>query len=327
LHTLLLPILRDLSDGQFHSGTQLALQHQISRASVSNIIAGAASMGIVVYKVRGRGYQLANIPDWLDADKIRAAMPSTTALYRIDIVDSIDSTNTALLHAADSTPHRHCLVAEQQTAGRGRRGRVWQSLLGGSLTCSIRWRFNQGMAALAGLSLAVGIALIRTLHQLGIKDAQLKWPNDLLWQQRKLAGILIEVQGDMNGPTTAIIGIGINIQLPAAMRASIDQAVTDTQEILGHSLSRNTLLATLLTELNHVMDEFERNGLQNLRSEWNAAHAYADQPVQIQMSNGTRIQGIAVGIADNGALLLLTDDDKQISIHSGEVHHARRYSA
>jgi BirA family biotin operon repressor/biotin-[acetyl-CoA-carboxylase] ligase len=319
-----LPILRSLSDGQFHSGTALAQQHQISRASVCNIIAGAADLGITVHKVRGRGYQLASRPDWLDADTIRANIPATIAPYRLDIVDSIASTNATLLHATDDAPHRHCLVAEQQTAGRGRRGRVWQSVLGGSLTCSIRWRFNQGIATLAGLSLAVGVALIRSLQQLGCQGVQLKWPNDVLWQQRKLAGILIEVQGDMNGPSMAIIGIGINMQLPATTRDQIDQAVTDIQEILGSPLSRNLLLATLLTQLNEVMDEFERNGLHNLRNDWQAAHAYADQPVQIHMSNGQVIQGIAVGLAENGALILHTDDDKQISVHSGEVQSARK---
>lgn len=324
MHTLLLPILRSLSDGQFHSGTTLAQQHQVSRATVCNIIAGAADLGITVHKVRGRGYQLASRPDWLNADTIRSTIPTTTSPYRLDVVDSIASTNATLLHATDDAPHRHCLVAEQQTAGRGRRGRVWQSILGGSLTCSIRWRFNQGIATLAGLSLAVGVALIRSLQQLGCEGVQLKWPNDVLWQQRKLAGILIEVQGDMNGPSIAIIGIGINMQLPAAARDQIDQAVTDIQEILGTPLSRNALLATLLTQLADVMDEFERNGLHNLRKTWQAAHAYADQPIKIHMSNGQIIQGIAVGLAENGALLLHTDDDKQISVHSGEVHSARR---
>jgi BirA family biotin operon repressor/biotin-[acetyl-CoA-carboxylase] ligase len=319
-----LPILRSLSDGQFHSGTKLALQHQISRASVCNIIAGAADLGITVHKVRGRGYQLASRPDWLDAEAIHTNMPATTAPYQLEIVDSIASTNATLLHATNDAPHRHCLVAEQQTAGRGRRGKVWQSVLGGSLTCSIRWRFNQGIATLAGLSLAVGVALIRSLQQLGCEGIQLKWPNDLLWQQRKLAGILIEVQGDMNGPSTAIIGIGINMKLPATARNQIDQAVTDIQEILGHPLSRNVLLGTLLIQLADVMDDFERNGLHNLQKAWQTAHAYADQPVQIHMSNGQIIQGIAVGLAENGALLLRTDDDKQISVHSGEVHSARK---
>lgn len=332
LHTLLLPILRSLSDGQFHSGTQLAQQYQISRASVCNIIAGAADIGIAVNKVRGRGYQLATRPDWLNADSIRAAMADLTANdtpnhYTLDIVDSIDSTNAALLRATDTAPHCHCLVAEHQSAGRGRRGRVWQSVLGGSLTCSIRWRFNQGIATLAGLSLAVGVALIRSLNQLGCAGVQLKWPNDVLSQQRKLAGILIEVQGDMNGPSVAIIGIGINMQLPTATREHIDQAVTDIQEVLGAPLSRNTLLATLLTQLADVMDEFERNGLHNLRAEWQTAHAYANQAVQIHMSNGQIINGIAAGLADNGALLLHTDDGKQISVHSGEVHSARKFTS
>lgn len=280
-------------------------------------------MGIIVHKIRGRGYQLPISPDWLDTAVIQRLLDAHAIDFSIELVDHIDSTNAALLRAPGDAAHRHCLAAEVQYAGRGRRGRIWQSTLGGSLTCSIRWRFNQGIATLAGLSLAVAVALLRTLRKFKIDDIQLKWPNDVLWQNRKLAGILIEVQGEANGPSVAIIGIGINLQLPPEVRASIDQAVTDLTEIVGHRVARNDLLATLLYNLNQVMADFEQHGLTTLRHEWHAAHAFTGQPVRVLMANGSEITGEATGLADNGALLLRTADDKQIAIHSGEVHLIR----
>ena len=331
MHILLIPVLRTLSDGKFHSGTLLAEQYGVSRASICNVLKNAGLMGINVHKVRGRGYQLPTSPDWLDTAAIQRLLNSQgsqsklAGQFSIELADRIDSTNAALLRATTDATHLHCLVAEIQYAGRGRRGQVWQSTLGGSLTCSIRWCFSQGIATLAGLSLAVAVALLRTLHQFGIADAQLKWPNDVLWQYRKLAGILIEVHGEANGPSVAIIGIGINLHLPPAVRANIDQAVTDVAEILGHPIGRNELLATLLYHLNYVMAEFELRGLTMLRHEWQTAHAFTDKQVRVLMANGSEITGQATGLANNGALLLRTDDDKQIAINSGEVQFSRRF--
>ena len=204
MHILLLPLLRALSDGKFRSGVALAQQFGVSRASVCNALNAATDMGITLHKIRGRGYRMPVAPEWLDADRIKMALGADANNFSLEVINTIDSTNAALLRASQDVPHRHCLVAETQYAGRGRRGRVWQSVLGGSLTCSICWRFNQGIAALAGLSLAVGVALLRTLGHFGISSVQLKWPNDVLWQSRKLAGILIEVQGDVSGPSVAI---------------------------------------------------------------------------------------------------------------------------
>lgn len=324
MHTLLLPLLRTLSDGKFHSGVTLAQQFGVSRASVCNTLDHASTLGITLHKIRGRGYRMPDVPDWLDAESIKAALGAAADHFSIEVVSSIDSTNAALLRAPADAPHRHCLVAETQLAGRGRRGRVWQSILGGSLTCSIRWRFNQGIAALAGLSLAVGVSLLRTLQQADVPGIQLKWPNDVLWQYRKLAGILIEVQGDVTGPSVAIIGIGINIKLPAAFREQIDQAVTDLSEIQGSPIARNKLLAALLLNLNNVMQEFELSGLNKLREEWQAAHAYSNKPVRVLMANGHDLTGTVTGLGVNGELLLQTADDKQIAVNSGEVFLTRK---
>ncbi len=326
MHPLLIPLLRILSDGKFHAGSDLAQQLNISRATVSNILKSATAVSIQVFKVRGRGYQLPETPDWLDADLIHRQLKPGTSNFVIEVVDNIDSTNTALLRAAGHAPHRHCLAAEFQHAGRGRRGRAWVAALGGSLTCSVRWRFSQGIGALAGLSLATGVALLRCLHQFGVSDAQLKWPNDLLWQGRKLAGILIEVQGEANGPSLAVIGIGINLRIPAALRNQVDQAITDLHEILGQPVSRNALLSSLLNQLELALTEFETHGLQHLRHEWNAGHAHAGQALCVTLSNGDTLTGIAEGLSAQGALLLRDSGGKQLAVHSGEVHLARQAS-
>lgn len=323
MHNLLIPLLRALSDGKFRSGAALAEQFGVSRATVCNVLKSAETTGVAVHKIPGRGYRMPTAPDWLAASVIRDLLEIYRTPYSVEIVDSIDSTNAALLRTSLDGPHRHCLAAEFQSAGRGRRGRVWHSVLGGSLTCSVRWRFNQGIAALGGLSLAVGVAMIRTLHEFDISDVQLKWPNDLLWQQRKLAGILIEVQGEANGPSVAIIGIGINLRLPPRSRADIDQSIADLADISEKTISRNQLLASLLHHLGAVMIEFEQRGLENLRREWLQAHAHNGQLIRIAMANGNELTGHITGLAQNGALLLRTADDSKITVSSGEVQRAR----
>ncbi len=324
MHRLLIPLLRILSDGKFHAGSVLALRMDVSRATVCNVLKSADEMNIKVFKVQGRGYQLPVAPDWLDAEAVGLGLQGDARLFRVEVVDDVDSTNTVLLRAAEPAPHRHCLAAEYQHAGRGRRGRTWLAALGGSLTCSVRWRFSQGIGALSGLSLAVGVALLRSLHDCGATHVQLKWPNDVLWQGRKLAGILIEVQGEANGPSVAVIGIGINVHIAQETRQRITQPVTDIFEILGHSVSRNILLAQLLNHLEKVMAEFELHGLTRLRDEWQAAHAHAGQWLQVTMANGSCLNGRALGLTPLGALLLENESGAQLAVHSGDVQLARQ---
>lgn len=318
-------MLRILSDGEFHSGEALARHFGVSRASVWNALQQAQEAGLQLYKVRGRGYRLPAPPAWLDAAAIRSELGDKAGRYQIAVAQRLGSTNAELMRAAlDGAPHRTCLAAEIQHAGRGRRGRVWQSVLGGSLTFSVLWRFSQGIAALSGLSLAVGVALLRALREYGADAAQLKWPNDVLWQYRKLAGILIEVQGDVSGPSVAVIGIGVNIRLPAQVREEIDQAVTDLAEICTAPVDRNRLLATLLGHLDEVMADFEQTGLARLRTEWQSAHAYHGKPVRVLLASGRDLTGDAVGLSEDGSLLLATPDGRRIPVNGGEVHLTRR---
>lgn len=316
---LTFPVLRLLADGEFHSGEEIAQELGVSRASVSNALKDMDQAGISLYKVRGRGYCLPDPPGWLEAEAIYAALGERAGLFNMDVLDSVDSTNSLLLRkAALGAPGGSCVVAEMQTAGRGRRGRQWQASLGGSLTFSLLWRFSQGAAFLSGLSLAVGVALMRALRDVGLSGAELKWPNDVLHGYRKLAGILIELQGDMLGPSAAVIGVGLNVRLSGQAIDRIDQAVVDLHTLTGASPDRNRLLALLLGRLADVLQQFEAEGFAPLREEWAGYHAYHGKPVRLMMPAGHHREGTVLDVADDGALVVQSGDDVQ-RFTSGEL--------
>jgi BirA family biotin operon repressor/biotin-[acetyl-CoA-carboxylase] ligase len=303
VNPLTFPILRLLDHERFCSGEAIAAKLGVSRASVWNALADLDRLGVQVYRVRGRGYRLAEPIDWLDIALLRDRLAGR---FVLSLEDVVDSTNSVLLErAAGGAPHRSCVVAELQTRGRGRRGRSWHSPLGGGLTFSLLWRFEQGVGELGGLSLAVGLALQRAMRELGLTDARLKWPNDLLHEFRKLGGILVELQGDALGPAAAVIGIGLNVRLGRA-RASIDQAVTDLAMALGTEPSRNELLCSLLRHLDEVLTVFAQEGFAPLRGEWEAAHAYHRRRVALHLPSGDVRQGVVVGVAEDGSLRLDT---------------------
>ncbi|WP_137936922.1 biotin--[acetyl-CoA-carboxylase] ligase [Chitinivorax sp. B] len=317
-------VLRLLSDGQFHSGEDLARLLNLSRASIWQALQGVEAAGITLYSVRGRGYRLPRPIDWLDAAQINQALGPHTTPFHLHIQDEIGSTNTVLMQQASlGAPHRTILAAEQQTAGRGRLGRSWVSELGGSLAFSVLWRFQQGVSYLSGLSLAVGLALVKALQSLGIGQAGLKWPNDVLLDGRKLAGILIEVQGDSLGPSCAVIGIGLNCKLSATAQANIDQVVTDLSSTLSPPVSRNLVLARILQALDDVMQTFEQKGFVALQADWQAAHLFHQQVVDLLSPAGIRRTVLVRGVDADGALIV--EDAAGIErIHAGELSLRQR---
>jgi len=316
---LTLPVLRLLSDGDFHSGETLASTLGVSRASIWNALQYAESLGVRLYKIRGRGYQLAAPIEWLDREKIANHLGSKAIQIPIQILDVVESTNSLLMrNAAQSVENPLCAVAEIQTHGRGRRGRAWHGSLGGSLTFSLLRQFNVGAAQLSGLSLAVGVALVRALDEIGIKNIQLKWPNDLLHGFHKLGGVLIELQGDALGPSTTVIGVGLNIQLTDIVKDQIDQAVVDLVSLNAEDLSRNKLLGVALRHLVDVLDAFEKNGFGVFRDEWQHMHAYQDKPVALRMPDNSEIVGVVRGVSIEGALILETSSGER-RFGSGEI--------
>ena len=305
MSNLTFPILNLLADGQFHSGEVLAQDFNVSRATVWNAVKHAESLGVEVFKVRGRGYKLPQAIELLDENRVLAAIGAQRAWFNVQILDEVASTNTYLMQHKDSA-HATCVAAHVQTHGKGRRGRTWVSQLGASLTFSLLWRFQCGAAALSGLSLAVGVALIRALNSLSVNNVQLKWPNDVLVEGKKLAGILIELQGDLEGPSAAVIGVGVNLNLPKNVLDSIDQPAIDLANASIKHVNQSELLGVILKHLADVLSSFETHGFIGLRDEWLSYHAYENKPVRMLLPNGTDVHGIVKGVADDGILLVQT---------------------
>jgi BirA family transcriptional regulator, biotin operon repressor / biotin---[acetyl-CoA-carboxylase] ligase len=299
-------LLRQLSDGEVHSGEVLASAVGMTRARVSQVLKAAESAGFALERIRGRGYRLLDPVRFLDRDAIAAALGATAASLSIEVADTIDSTSSALLRrSAREDVHRRLLAAESQTAGRGRRGSVWTSVAGGSLVFSLGWRFEQGAGYLAGLSLAVGVAIARALEAEGFNGVALKWPNDLVHANRKLGGILIELSGDALGPSLAVIGVGLNVRLPASARRNISQAVTDLASIARtREVDRNALLGRIAAELTGLLERYEREGFAPFMAEWQRRHALHRKPVRVVLPDGSIACGQVVGVDAAGALVL-----------------------
>ncbi len=305
--SLCFKLLRLLADADFHSGAALARELGAAPAAIKGALGELEGFGLGLERVRGRGYRLAEPYEFLDAAAVRAQLGAQARQFKLELLDECASTNTLLLeHARAGAPSGRVLACELQSAGRGRRGSTWQSGLGGGLTFSVLWRFAKGAAGLSGLSLAAGVAVARALSSLGIEGVRLKWPNDLLHAGRKLGGILIELQGEAAGPCAAVIGIGLNIRLRTGVRDAIAQPVTDLASISQQAPSRKRLLAATLSELGQVLDQFAAQGFAPLREEWIARHAHQGKPVTLSAGDGRAAVGTAVGVAEDGALLLET---------------------
>ncbi len=193
-HTVKLSLLRALSKGGFHSGEELGDELGISRAAVSKHIKGIQGWGVDIFRVQGKGYQLANPLQLLDESVLNSSVATPFALIPV-----IESTNQYILDNARELDSGFVCIAEYQSKGRGRRGREWISPFGSNLYLSMFWQLEAGMAAAMGLSLVVGIAIAEAIEKLGIEGIKLKWPNDLYHNDKKLAGILVEMSGQAGG--------------------------------------------------------------------------------------------------------------------------------
>lgn len=313
---MFLEVLRQLSHQDFVSGEQIARRLGCSRATIHNAVQEANEIGVAIHAVQGRGYRLAVPLDWLDPALFTGRLEA--AGFHVHYFDRLSSTNSFLLdESRRGVPHRTVAIAEWQTQGRGRRGRTWLAPLGNGLAFSLLWRSGRPAAELSGLSLAVGVALVGALQALGLMEAKVKWPNDIVVNGQKLAGVLIELSGDMLGPSTAVVGVGINLQGGDDLTRAVGQAVTDMSTHLGQ-VNRNEVFMALLTALDEGLTRFEHAGFAAFREDWNSCHAYHGRIVSVQTGQGERITGVAKGVDELGALLLETQDGVQ-RFHSGEV--------
>jgi BirA family biotin operon repressor/biotin-[acetyl-CoA-carboxylase] ligase len=253
----------------------------------------------------------------LSVPRIAGLLQTAPQQLAIEVVAETGSTNADLLARLDSLALPTMLAAEVQTAGRGRAGRSWHAAPGAALTFSLAWRFRSRLPSLAGLPLAVGVVIAETLGRFGI-DVRLKWPNDVLKDGGKLAGILIETASARNSPHGGIwvvIGIGINIVMPESLAAKIDRPVAD---LAAPDFDRNTLLATLLDDLSQALAHFDQAGFAGFSHRWNRLHAHAGQPVVILDHGKVVHEGRAVGVDDSGRLLLHTAAG-EVAITAGDV--------
>ena len=305
------------------SGSVLAREFEVTRAAVWKHIHALRSAGIDIRAHAGSGYALAAPLDLLDAVRLRQDLPAevVTGIDTLDVAWEIDSTNAELLRR-DATPGVQVLLAERQSAGRGRRGRAWASPLAAHLYLSLQRRFDGGVAALAGLSIAVGVAAAEALHGLGFTEVALKWPNDLIARDRKLGGILIEFGGEDAGVVRAVIGIGVNVRMPESAAAAIDQPWIDLQQLGAQTPSRSALAAALIAAQVRALDQFADAGLAPFLARWRALDALRDRAVEV-IAGTHRDPGIALGIADSGALRVRHADGER-DYHSAEISVRRR---
>ena len=312
--------LRELADGRFHSGEAMARSFGRSRATLSEALKRAPEMGIELFSVPGKGYRLAAPIEFLDRAAIASDLARADKRLAVDIVDEIDSTSSRLLElAAQGAPAGTCLAAEWQNAGRGRRGRTWISSLGGSLTFSLLWRFERGAGHLGGLSLAVGAAVASALGELGVERVQVKWPNDVVVDFRKLAGVLVETAGEIQGPTVAVIGVGVNYRLGERVLERIDQPVTDVAQCAAMLPSRSRVLARLLAALATALDDFDRRGFAGARERWRSMHAYQGRRVRVTPAHDTAFDAEVVDVGPDGALIVATADGRTVPLSSAEI--------
>lgn len=316
-------ILNLLADGEFHSGTELAEVLGVSRSAICKQLKGLSDLGLHHAAVSGKGYRLDKPLELLALSKINAILSeqNKALISTMEIHDTINSTNSYLVERSqNNTPSGFICFAEHQTAGKGRRGRQWVSPYGSNIYVSILWRFQQGgIASTAGLSLAIGVAVIRALKQHHINDVDLKWPNDIYSQGKKLGGILIEVSGEADGPCAAVIGVGLNLFLPETQAQSITQAWTDLTKITGESpLLRNKLAGTVLNHILSIINGFEVLGIKAYLDEWRSYDCLKGH-MAILFIGQQQVEGIVCGIDDNGLLLIKRSDGSIQAFASGEV--------
>lgn len=304
------------------TGDALAAAYGLTRAAVWKRIEGLRAAGIDVSASPGRGYALAGPLDLLEEAALRAGLvePARALLASLEVAWSVDSTNTRLLERPTPPAGALVLLAERQTGGRGRRGRSWASPLAAHLYLSLARQFSGGLARLGGLSLVAGIAAAEALRTLGV-DVRLKWPNDLVVLDgaglRKLGGLLVEGGGEHGGDVRAVVGLGLNVRMPAADAARIDQPWCDLQG-LGAGVSRNAVAALVLSHLLPALEAFDRDGLADFLPRYAALDALAGRRVRLRLPTGD-CDATAAGIDADGALCVRLDDGRSRVLHSGEV--------
>ena len=298
-------LLQVLADGHFHSGETLAHAMGVTRAAVWKKVHALEKFGLSVFRVPGRGYRLADPLQLLDSPSIAEHLNAKCRLRlkHITVLDVVDSTNTWL--AARPGDPAVCF-AEFQSAGRGRHGRRWVSPFASNLYMSLGWSFAEWPQGFTALGMVAAIAAVRALKQLGVEGVGIKWPNDLVAVGKKLAGVLVDIQGEPPRATRAIVGVGLNVRMPVEAAQDIDQPWMDLASLTDNAPpERNRLAAALIESLVSSLEEFEAEGFAAFRADWQALDLVAGHAVALHSHDQT-VTGVAAGVDEQGALLLRT---------------------
>ena len=314
-------VLNMLANGGLLSGESIGQKLGISRMAVSKVIKGLNERGLNITSVPGKGYQLEGPLQLLDKDAISMRLDAVGySDFELNILHDIDSTSDFLLQQSRVRDvNRTVCLAENQNSGRGRRHREWHASPYRNITLSIGWRFDDGMSALSGLGIAAGITIARTLHEAGFdRNIGLKWPNDIVWKDSKLGGLLIDVRGEHDGPCLVVLGLGINLALLVKDQKMIDQACISLEQISRTTVDRNALVSDLIQALAKLFQGYSSTGFDRFHNLWTDYDRLHGREVNV--IRGEKIfTGMAMGIDEFGALLLDEGKESFSRFLSGDV--------
>ena len=302
----LLQVAKVLRQKEFHSVQKISRVVSLDESEVLHTLTLLASLGFPMEFAEGRGYRLMHPISWLSEDAIYAGLGLDSGNFILELVELTGSTNSDLLKRSDSfdlDDRTVVRVAEIQTTGRGRRSRKWISGVADSLTFSCLKSLNLKSSQLSGLSLAVGVGVVRALIALGGANFCLKWPNDIIKNGKKIGGVLIEIGETRGNTVSVVIGIGLNIRQTNNFYKDNSLAAAD---LFGNGIraDRNQILVCLLIELKKIMETFVDGGFLSFRREWEKMHQYHGSKVDFVLSNGKKKEGMVRGVDSRGALLI-----------------------
>lgn len=312
-------LLSYLADGLCHSGSSLGEQLGISRTAVWKQIKQLTLLGVPIHRLPQQGYQLAAGFKLLSSESINNHLKQRGFNTAVDlhVFTTIDSTNNYLKNCQKSSQTIIC-TAEKQTHGRGRFGRQWVSPFGENIYLSSRWHLNCCLSKLSGLSLIVSLAIHDCLLKNSVEDIWVKWPNDLMWNHKKLCGVLIEVIAETNGNVQVIIGVGLNVNSIPQDNPLIDKPWCSLFQITGHYFDRNVLIADLLFSLNHYLQKFMESDFSAFQNQWQKIDYLAGHLISVSHLNGEK-KGYAKGVSGGGHLCLIDDQGVTHELASGDT--------
>lgn len=307
-----------LSDGQFHDGTELGAQLNITRAAIWKVVKKLRSYDIAIESIKNKGYRLTSPLVLLNKKKIISALSHKKVI--LEILEKTDSTNEHIKKLITKTDAITVCLAETQTQGKGRLQRQWHSPFGENIYLSLHYYVQKDISELSGLSLIISLAICQALeNSCQLKNTfSVKWPNDVIADNKKIAGSLIEIQAESHGLCSIIIGIGVNVNMQHTTKHPISQPWNSLYKLTHHYLDRNIICAELINSVLNYLEKFNESNLSAFLHEWKKHDYLLDKPIKIS-SNNKPYNGTAAGINSQGHLLIKSPDGTQRHFSSGDT--------